>query len=136
VLVSFFFWKPAQSRLQKSIPGLTRTLLQDILKACPELVQYVYPEDWDRLNSMSSPHAHHRYFGDADVDRGFLALLNQDDFNTNYRLCIFINALDEHEGTDQQCYSDMVDVFNSWIAISRLPNKQALSSAWLDQLEA
>jgi hypothetical protein len=45
ILVSFFFWKPAHSKMLKSISGLLRSVLHDILKPCPELVPAVFPRN-------------------------------------------------------------------------------------------
>ena len=47
VFASFFFWKPG-SKKQKSLAGLTRSLLHDVLQACPDMIQKVLPNYWDQ----------------------------------------------------------------------------------------
>jgi hypothetical protein len=42
IVVGFFFWKPAHSKLLKSIPGVLRSLLHDVLQKRPDLVPTVF----------------------------------------------------------------------------------------------
>ncbi|KAF1941721.1 hypothetical protein EJ02DRAFT_444633 [Clathrospora elynae] len=94
-LMKFLCGHP-RTRLQKSHVELLRAVLYDILEACPELSDefFAYP--------------------DKAVSEAFKRLLNQIDIYGGYRFCIFINALDEYEETNQQGYRDMVNVLNDW----------------------
>ncbi|KAK3317381.1 hypothetical protein B0T19DRAFT_488646 [Cercophora scortea] len=47
VMASFFFWKPG-SELQKSLFGLMRGLLHEVLQTCPDLIPAVLPDHWKK----------------------------------------------------------------------------------------
>lgn len=53
VFASFFFWKPG-FEMQNSLNGLFRSLLHDILKACPELCPEVLHEHWGEAEQTPS----------------------------------------------------------------------------------
>ncbi|KAJ4304927.1 hypothetical protein N0V90_000455 [Kalmusia sp. IMI 367209] len=87
VLCSYFFWN-AGSRLQKSQQGLIQSLLFDILRLCPELIQQIFTDD-DVYNTPIS----------WDHDSLMVALQKTLRFSIDrYRFCFIIDGLDEYEG--------------------------------------
>jgi hypothetical protein len=44
ITANFYFWNAATHRSQKSQQGLLRTILYQILRQCPELIQVAYPD--------------------------------------------------------------------------------------------
>jgi hypothetical protein len=127
--VNFFFWKPAESQLPKSIPGLVRSLLHDILKVCPELVPAVFPNEWNRLRAAGASHAYDRCFEDEDeISRGIERLVRLPSLGDSHRLCFFVDALDELEGTYQQMYRDLIDLIKEWISAASGAIKICVSS--------
>ena len=50
VYASFFFWASGD-RLQRSLEGLYRSLLFEVLSQCPGLIKSVFPEQWAKMKS-------------------------------------------------------------------------------------
>ncbi len=50
VFASFFFWKPG-TIMQKSLTGLIRSLLHDVLKGYPDLIREILPDYWGQIKS-------------------------------------------------------------------------------------
>ncbi|ORY05157.1 hypothetical protein BCR34DRAFT_439739, partial [Clohesyomyces aquaticus] len=102
VLGSYFFWNSG-SVLQKSQNGLIRSLLFEIFRLCPELIQQAFPNQakssmsmtWDRETLMS---AFERTV-DLSIDR--------------YRFCFVIDGLDEYEGDHHELVHMLKTSFSS-----------------------
>jgi hypothetical protein len=127
VSASFFFWKPG-SKLQQSLPGLYRSLLHDILAACPELIPSTLPTMWDRatkhhLHSQDEIDILHR-----EIRAAFDKLIRDKDLYIRRRFCFFIDGLDECKQTTQQDYKSVVDMFIRWTTTSGGNVKLCVSS--------
>ncbi|KAL1881600.1 hypothetical protein Plec18167_003197 [Paecilomyces lecythidis] len=98
IFARFFFWNSG-SRIQMSMEGLYRALLFETLKKCPELIQQVFPEQWD----LFDPERHDKHLSDnipfriGELKAAFERLVDRKHFS-NHRLCFFIDGLDEYEG--------------------------------------
>ena len=91
VVASFFFWNLG-SKLQKSQIGLLRSLLYEILEACPELTAHILPDLYraavagsDQVKDITL----------SELKRAFRSLSAQRDFPV--RICLFIDGIDEYE---------------------------------------
>jgi hypothetical protein len=113
VFASFFFWKPG-STMQKTLPGLIRSLLHDLLKACPELTRDIFPDYWERIKSAPWQIRSNLSISDKDIRRAFSRIISDPSLYTNHCFCFFIDGLDEYEGTHQEDPKTMVDMLTNW----------------------
>jgi hypothetical protein len=95
VFARFFFWIGGDE-LQRSLQGLYRAILFDVLRQCPDLILCIFP-----VND-TSPHCDQRIrdlppFCQQEVEAAFLRLINLPS-TSNYRVCLFIDGLDEYQG--------------------------------------
>jgi energy-coupling factor transporter ATP-binding protein EcfA2 len=128
ITVGFFFWKPAHSKLLKSISGLRKSILHDILNECPELVSAVFPTKWSELMAVEFSQIYDCKLSDEDVENGFNSLLRLVETDNKHRLRFFIDALDEFEGLDGQTFRDLVDELKVWTTIAPSALKLCVSS--------
>lgn len=114
VFAAFFFWKPG-STLQNSIPGLTRSLLYDVLSSCQTLIPDVLPECWKRVNDSDIPWHHwpKAEITDTEIQVAFRRLL-QHMPDSQHCFCFFIDGLDEYTETPRQDRRHLVDILKSW----------------------
>jgi hypothetical protein len=127
IVRSFYFWRSGVDGLQKSQFGLFRTLLFQILKACPVLMGGFFPE-WkastlkalhasksreDQLPAAHQPRLHSP--PDADVKRAFRRLLKDESKVTH--ICLFIDGLDEVESHIEELTQLLMEARSPWIKI-------------------
>ncbi|KAI4605807.1 hypothetical protein J4E83_010470 [Alternaria metachromatica] len=129
VMASHFFWKPAKLRLQKSLNGLERSSLYQLLLSHQELTKKAFPEIWEHRMSikdgrMELPHS----LSPDEIRDGFMALLRDETVQQSYRFCFFIDALDEYEDIPQYDQKYMVDTLRKWTQISPSSIKLCVSS--------
>ncbi|KAK4212618.1 hypothetical protein QBC37DRAFT_441338 [Rhypophila decipiens] len=118
ILAGFFFWNPG-SELQKSLVGLFRSILYSILAQCPELVQQVLPEQWDRLNNHHQVQNQSEFpITEKDVQDSFERLFRNKEISDHHCFCIFIDGLDEFQETTRVDRKAMVQLLQSWAEIS------------------
>ncbi|KAL2673689.1 hypothetical protein Neosp_012132 [[Neocosmospora] mangrovei] len=111
---SFFFWKPG-SELQKSLEGLFRSLLHDILAACPDLIRDTLPEYW-RLAEQAPWQIQTRFnIPSSTVNSALQKVISDVRLSQGHRFCFFIDGLDEYEGTDRQDPTHLVTLLKSWV---------------------
>lgn len=94
VLVKFFFWISG-SELQRSIVGLYRAILWEILKQCPDLMPTVFPSRWESAEKEDS-RVNHLPLSLAEVQEAFERL--RETIGEKHALCLFIDGLDEYDG--------------------------------------
>ena len=100
--------------MQKTLAGLIRSLLHDILKACPELTRDIFPEYWERIKSAPWQVQPNLSISDKDIRRAFSRIISDPSLYTNHCFCFFIDGLDEYEGTHQEDPKTMVDMLSNW----------------------
>jgi hypothetical protein len=130
VFASFFFWKPSLSKLPKSLNGLMRSLLHDILLSSPELTCILFPNQWHQL--LLAP-AHLRLgedvtFRDDEIHKAFAELMKHQETYKTHRFCFFIDGLDEYEETPQADCKAMVELLHAWTQVSLDNVKLCVSS--------
>jgi hypothetical protein len=108
IIAKFFFWKPG-SRLQKSWEGLFRSLLYESLKVAPKLVEKVLPKQWEEIKSSPVQQPDDN-FSLQDLQDAFERLREIE----GYRICYFIDGLDEYEKTANADYVDMAKKLYQW----------------------
>ncbi|KAI1800955.1 hypothetical protein F4811DRAFT_564394 [Daldinia bambusicola] len=91
VLGKFFFWKPG-SDLQKNTNALVRGLLHCLLSECPDLIQFAFPEQWEKSIQRESLHIEHHESRSA-----FKRLIESQTYD-QYKFVLFIDGLDEYGG--------------------------------------
>lgn len=126
-MAGFFFWKPG-SELQRSFPGLCRSLLHDILEARPTLIRMVLPDVWAqatrrRVHAQSPLTITH-----SEIRNALEILLCNEQVYEQHRFCLFIDGLDEYEGAAGHDYRAMVDTITSWARNSQGGLKLCVSS--------
>jgi hypothetical protein len=100
VFANFFFWASGD-KLQRSLEGLYRSLLFEILNQCPELIWEVFPDQWAKVKSNLT-----RWegmpFSLSELKHALEILITKCSFR-HHRFFFFIDGLDEYPGdsTDQ-----------------------------------
>lgn len=99
VMAEFYFWSSAKDSLQKSGTGLMRSILFQILRQCPDMIQYAYPKEWK--GRYESKEAIRKLVCEGQTLQELLdtfirisALLP----DSNTKFCFFIDGLDEFNG--------------------------------------
>ncbi|KAI9930729.1 hypothetical protein ASPWEDRAFT_171353 [Aspergillus wentii DTO 134E9] len=125
IKAQFFFWKPG-SKLQKSMEGLLRALLYECLMSVPELVAETLPKQWSEIKS--TPLQMHRkvQFPLDDLQTAFDRLVDRG--VEGYRICFFIDGLDEYDAPLHDDYLAMVERLCRWSQLSEGEIKFCVSS--------
>ncbi|KAK0742038.1 hypothetical protein B0T21DRAFT_306427 [Apiosordaria backusii] len=115
VLSQFFFWRPG-TRLQKSLLGLYRTLLHDVLKECPELIPAVFPSSWEKARLMPWQIQSDFDMKDTEIKAAFSLLVSKHirEAYPNHCFCFFIDGLDEYEATSQIDHTELATRLKLW----------------------
>ncbi|RFU32608.1 hypothetical protein B7463_g3712, partial [Scytalidium lignicola] len=127
VFANFFFWKPGSS-LQKSLTGLFRSLLHDILQTSCELIPYVLPDQWRQMKSTPWHAMKDTHYSDRTIRKAFLRLISAAKLYKDHCFCFFIDGLDEYEGTLQDDTKSLVDQLCYWTTIAPDNIKLCVSS--------
>jgi hypothetical protein len=116
IIGSYFFWN-AGTILQKSLEGLLRSLLYEILRQCPDLIPVVCPSRWSSVDRNVMDHGRWSFEECSEVME---RVISQD--SSSVRFCFFVDGLDEFEG-------DHLEVIQTLKALTEAPNiKICLSS--------
>jgi hypothetical protein len=106
-IIKFFFWRPGSS-FQRSIPGLLRSLLWQLLRIDPMKIDDLLAEGSLRKNS---------HWPQVELLQALKRIIS---VHEKGHICFFIDGLDEHDGD----YMDLVDLL-----LQSAPNiKTCLSS--------
>ena len=117
VVASHYFWS-AGTAMQKSRQGLLQTLLYDIFRQLPDLIETACVERWPQ----ATEDLHQEPWLLSELQRVLERIASQD---MEVKFCFFIDGLDEFEG-------DHVDFCRSLLELSKSPPiKLCVSSrAW------
>ncbi|KAK2472289.1 hypothetical protein H9L39_16169 [Fusarium oxysporum f. sp. albedinis] len=97
LITQFFFWTPG-TEMQKSLDGLYRSLLYDILYAFPELIKNVLPNIWKEVET--SPWQIQTKFDlPIDVVKSALEqiIFNSESCAPRVCFCFFVDGIDEYD---------------------------------------
>ncbi|KAF6815197.1 hypothetical protein CSOJ01_03649 [Colletotrichum sojae] len=103
-------------KLQKSLEGLQRSILFETLKQCPELVEQVFPEAYSAFSRNSAASTiDELYFRPRELNRAINKLASVPTA-MGYRICFFIDGLDEYEDadTDELHHEKLAEQICSW----------------------
>ncbi|ROV92880.1 hypothetical protein VSDG_06370 [Cytospora chrysosperma] len=126
-----YFWSTGDE-MQRSLEGLYRSILFDILRQCPNLIPAVFPEQWAALRSDN--HRHPGSQGPIDIEKSLfraskiknaLDRLVTEQLDDRYCICLFVDGLDEFEG-DPLEHRQLAESFSKW---SARPNVKCLLSS-------
>lgn len=109
IIANFFFYALGSDPRQKSLMGLYRTLLYQILTTSPGLMQNLLPDQWTK--ALSQPKIHSAYeILDDDIKRAYERLSKQHDGNSlgGYCFSFFIDGLDEYQASTSVDRREMV----------------------------
>lgn len=94
VLVRFFFWRPGVEA-EKTMDGLLCGIVHDTLKQCPEFTPIVFPEQWEESIRSDWRVPLQFRFSRKDIRVALNTLLHNKELYEKYRLCFFVDGLDE-----------------------------------------
>ncbi|KAF5549369.1 hypothetical protein FMEXI_4356 [Fusarium mexicanum] len=127
---SFFFWRNG-SKAQKSLDGLRRSILNEVLRERPDLICEVFPGQW-RSEAKHAPWKveNRQEIPSSVVKDALERLFKNEKLYQQHRFCIFIDGLDEFEPgvQDGMDYIDLVNVLRQWTINSYGNLKLCLSS--------
>lgn len=120
VTARFYFWNSG-SEIQRSQTGLLRSLLYDALRQHPDEIPFVLSKRWSRLLLFG---LELRPWDEVELEEALKSLVSR--ANGNYKLCLFVDGLDEFEGDHEH----LIGLFKHAISFPNV--KAALSSRpWL-----
>ncbi|KAH8775890.1 hypothetical protein BGZ57DRAFT_369000 [Hyaloscypha finlandica] len=102
VTASFFFWFYG-TKMQKSQEGFLQTLLYEILRKCPNLIQTCVPHRWTNLLQ--------EYWTRSELLEVF-GIMKQG-LTTSTKFCFFIDGLDEFDGEPRDLLPIIRDLSNT-----------------------
>jgi hypothetical protein len=116
IFAHFFFWRSGVDALQRSLLGLYRSILFEVLKQFPDLIREVFPEAYTAF-SKTAPGSSidELFFRPMNLEIGMRLLISKSPF-PGYRFCFFIDGLDEYgeDGTDSLDHEDLVKDLKEW----------------------
>lgn len=96
IFCQFFFWRITTVAEQKTLKGLIRSLLHSVISQVPSLCRRLFPKRWEVKKGAS--HSGLRIdLGDREMSDAFEALMEDTEIFEEFRLCFFIDGLDEFE---------------------------------------
>ncbi|KAH6720649.1 hypothetical protein BKA61DRAFT_595271 [Leptodontidium sp. MPI-SDFR-AT-0119] len=109
IIADFFFYALGSDPRQKSLMGLYRTLLHQILTSSPDLMQNLLPDQWTKALSLPNLHTALE-IPDDDIKQAFKRLSTEHEDNSFDGCCFsfFIDGLDEYQATTSVDRREMV----------------------------
>ncbi|KAL2681180.1 hypothetical protein Neosp_008787 [[Neocosmospora] mangrovei] len=95
VIAGHFFWI-AGTPMQKDLLGLWRTLLYQVLKECPALIETVCASRWAEVDGLSGSEPWHK----NDLYKAMETLSSQRSLDVKF--CFFVDGLDEYTGGEKE----------------------------------
>ncbi|KAK3686126.1 hypothetical protein B0T22DRAFT_518624 [Podospora appendiculata] len=113
IVSKFFFWKMGLIE-QRTLKGMVRGLLYDVLRSSPGLSEVLFPALWEPRRYLS-PHLHAQNveINERDVSEAFRRLLHGTQILDKFRTCIFLDGLDEFEEQDKSHW-DLAKTLLEW----------------------
>jgi hypothetical protein len=117
IFAYFFFWKSSQDHDQCSLEGLYRSILFETLLQCPDLTREVFKKAYNTfLRKKSTDSMDKLLFRPGDFEKAFEILVSTSPPSFDYRICLFIDGLDEYVGDDINSleHQKLADNLNKW----------------------
>jgi hypothetical protein len=115
VFAHFFFWRSG-GELQRSLEGLYRSILFEILIQSPDLIREVFPKAYSAFSKTRQEDSIDKlFFRLGDFKKAFEDLVSRSP-HPGYRFCLFIDGLDEYGGDDIDDleHQKLADRLNNW----------------------
>jgi hypothetical protein len=108
IIAKFYFWSASTHRSQKSQQGLLRSMLYQILRQCPKLIQVAYLEQWIAMTSDGKilRESRNQLLSVPALLNALRTISTATASDTNF--CFFVDGLDEYEGRP----SDIIELVN------------------------
>lgn len=113
VLSHFFFWSSG-TPLQRSLEGLYRSIIWDVLRQCPSLISVVFPAAWSSIRVGNMPVTSQPFTMD-ELESAMDRLFREKAVTSSHSLCLLIDGLDEYEGD----YWKFAKAITHWVASSK-----------------
>lgn len=110
VFASFFFWASGD-KLQRSLEGLYRSLLFEILSQYPELIQKVLPDQWTKMK-LNPGKWEGMPFLFSELRQAMETITTKCSF-PHHRFFFFVDGLDEYEG-DSTDHLELARSLRKW----------------------
>lgn len=111
----FYFWA-AGIEAQRTLPGMLKSLLFQVLIQSPSLIKHVFPRQLRqmKISRFQSDPSVEKFqdFGNTQIQEAFDHLLDKAD-NSDHRICFLIDGLDEFQG-DDLVHEDLAAKLKSW----------------------
>lgn len=113
VFCVFYFWNSG-SEAQRTLSGLYRSLLFQSLSQCPELIKEVFPRQFRKMRAFTGDTMVEEIqsFDEDHIKEAFNLFLDRA-CQGGFRLCFFIDGLDECEGNRLQ-HENLVLMLQRW----------------------
>ncbi|CAI6036036.1 unnamed protein product [Clonostachys chloroleuca] len=100
IISSFFFWKLGIGE-QKTMRGLLRGLISEVLQEVPDMARLLFPKHWDpQRYLMNDTTPILPKISDEDVHQAFELLKQQPEIREKFSFCFFIDGIDEFSEPD------------------------------------
>ena len=112
----FYFWKPgSRMHMQRTLTGLYRSLLFQALSQCPELTEEVFPVQFRMMKASIGDMMVEKIqsFDEGHIEEAFKFFMSRVS-SCGYRLCLFIEGLDECKGNRLQ-HEDLANMLQAWV---------------------
>jgi len=104
VTAHFYFWNSG-SQVQNSLEGFYRTVIYTLLFARMSFTPEAFPDRWANAKLFGEDR---RDWSMRELEQAFALLINRS--GTAYKLCLFIDGLDEYEGNQRAFLDQLSDL--------------------------
>jgi len=111
LLSSFFFWKIGDTE-QKTMRGLLRGILYEVIKETPEVTKMVFPEHWTPTQ-FATRQTRDLSLSADEVNKAFERLIHRSEVFAKFKICLFIDGLDEFDEPVKSLSASSNDI-NKW----------------------
>lgn len=113
-----FYFTVEGDEIDKSLHGLFRSILFEVVKQCPELIPKIFPSQWRYVTKQGAnirdTNLAKDQFRNEYIEEAFEKLLSQAT-TSHHRLCLFIDGLDEYGEDLQGCtHLELASKLNTW----------------------
>jgi len=123
LFAKFIFWRICATRGQKSLDGLVRSLIYEVLCTTPSLAKLLLPNAWDRASRQLSGPGKLLHLGKKEIFDAFdrLVQLRGSAGPANplikFRICFFIDGLDEYDDSGlNESHGALLNRLKDWVS--------------------
>src|SRR5690349_10850091 len=94
--------------MQQSLVGLVRVLIYHVVVQRPDIVPGLFPDLWDPTQYEPWGNIRPARIENEDIVRAFQQLITSDEVFDGYKLCFFIDGLDEFD-EETKTHTDLIN---------------------------